>query len=230
MHCEGNISLLSRHLTAASLGLVAWRCAGRDGMAQSNYLKQANCSKRMPCQEEASLINRNHSRDGTTKWRVEKFALPLGTPPRYSRCPLSRDPRRPCLGPGWIQSREAESVVGKVCIRPVTGERLVPNLGEGQGRHLQHGIGPCTCPPSQPCPECANPSISLSNTPTFKEIFFGRKPAGKLLSIRLDFVWDKPPTFKGIVFGGSKNLSAGFLFCLRRREATAPQGSAAYCF
>ena len=79
-------------------------------------------------------------------------------------------------------------------------------------------------------PMLRNPSISLINTPTFKEIVFGRKPAGRLLSIRVDFVWDKPPTFKGIFFGGFKNLSAGFLFCLRRRKATAPQGSAAYCF
>ena len=49
-----------------------------------------------------------------------------------------------------------------------------------------------------------NPSISLVNTPTLKGIFFGRKPAGRLLSIRVDFVWDKPPTFKGIFWGGSK--------------------------
>ena len=79
-------------------------------------------------------------------------------------------------------------------------------------------------------PFCDNPSISLINTPTFKEIFLAGSPPEDYFSIRVDFVWDKPPTFKGIFLGGFKNLSAGFLFCLQRCKATAPQGSAAYCF
>ena len=34
-----------------------------------------------------------------------------------------------------------------------------------------------------------NPGTCLINTPTFKEMFFVRKPAGRLLSIRVNFVW-----------------------------------------
>ena len=36
--------------------------------------------------------------------------------------------------------------------------------------------------------------------------------------------------FSGGGGGGFQNLSAGFLFCLLSCEATAPRGSAAYCF
>ena len=65
------------------------------------------------------------------------------------------------------------------------------------------------------------------------------KPAGRLLSIRVVFVWGNTTTFKdktrgggggGGGGGGFQNLSAGFLFACWSCEATAPQESAAYCF
>ena len=47
----------------------------------------------------------------------------------------------------------------------------------------------------------ANPSICFINTPTFKEFFFAEKPAGRLLSIPVDFVWANTTTFKENVLG-----------------------------
>ena len=69
----------------------------------------------------------------------------------------------------------------------------------------------------------------LTNTSTFKEIVFVEKPAGRFLSKTRVFVWANTTTFKEMFSGEFTNLSAGFLFCLLTCEATAPQGSAAYC-
>ena len=75
-----------------------------------------------------------------------------------------------------------------------------------------------------------NPSISLINTPTFKEFFFGRKPAGRLLSIRVDFVWDKPPTFKGIFFGGVQKSVGRLLVLLAETQSYSTSGICSLLF
>ena len=75
-----------------------------------------------------------------------------------------------------------------------------------------------------------NPSISLINTPIFKEIFFGRKPAGRLLSIRVDFVWDKPPTFKGIFLGGVQKSVGRLLVLLAEMRSYSTSGICSLLF
>ena len=89
-----------------------------------------------------------------------------------------------------------------------------------------------TKPQFDPCqgPSQSEHQFKYLIPPHLKKFFLAGSPPEDYFPLGWISYGTNPPHLKEFFLGGFKNLSAGFLFCLRRRKATAPQKSAAYCF